>query len=127
MQNISCVFSYDYYQTLAHVEEGNNIPEMLRQESNFMERSLTDKIRTNKEVASFIRNMINLNDKPQKQINYKNIDVIYANDYDEALKIVEYYCEEKNYTFIGYINTHRVIGNKNLIELPEISFLGDET
>lgn len=128
MQNISCIFSYDYYQTLSHVEEGNNIPEMLRQESNFMERSLTDKIRTNKEVASFIRNMINLNDKPQKQVNYKNIDVIYANDYDEALKIVKYYCEEKNYTFIGYtpsrekysplnyfsgyINTHRVIGQE---------------
>lgn len=126
--NASCVFSYDYYQTLSHAEEDNNIPEMLRQEPDFIERSLTDKIRTNKEVASFIRNMINLNDKPRKQVNYKNIEVIYANDYNEALEIIEYYCEEKNYKFIGYtpssvkysplnyfsgyINTHRVIGQE---------------
>ena len=67
-----------------------------------------------------------MNDKPRKQVNYKNIEVIYANDYNEALEIIEYYCEEKNYKFIGctpssvkhsplnyfsgYINTHRVIG-----------------
>lgn len=128
LENASCVFSYDYYQTLSHVEENTNIPEMLRQEPDFVERSLTDKIRTNREVASFIRNMINLNDKPKKQVNYKNIEVIYVNDYNEALEIIEYYCKEKNYKFIGYtpskekhsplnyfsgyINTHRVIGQE---------------
>lgn len=128
MENASCVFSYDYYQTLSYAEENRNIPEMLRQELGFVERSLTDKIRTNKEVASFIRNMINLNDKPQKQINYKNIEVIYANDYYEAGEIIKYYSTVKDYTFIGYtpsrfncssidyfsryINTHRVIGQE---------------
>ncbi len=64
----------------------------------------------------------------RKQVNYKNIEVIYADDYNEALEIVEYYCEEKNHKFIGYtpssvkysplnyfseyINTHRVIGQE---------------
>lgn len=126
--NASGVFSYDYYQTLSHAEENRNIPAMLSQESDFVERGLTDKIRTNKEVASFIKNMINLNDRPKKWVNYKNIEVIYANDYYEALEIVDYYCKEKNYTFIGYtpssvkysslnyfsgyINTHRVIGQE---------------
>lgn len=123
-----CVFSYDFAQILSYAEEKRNIPELLRSRSDFIEKRLTDKIRTNREVASFIRNMINLNDKPQKRIDYKNVDVIYADDYMEADKIIDYYCTEQNYTFIRYtpsrynfnpidnlsgeLNTHRVIGQE---------------
>ena len=101
-ENVSCVFSYDYNQTLSHKEEDRNIPAMLRKDPNFIERKLTNKIRTNKEISSFIRNMINLNDRPKKHIDYKNIEVIYVNDYWEAWQVINYYSAKKNYTFIGY-------------------------
>lgn len=123
-----CVFSYDYAQILSYTEEKRNIPKLLRSRDDFVEKRLTDKIRTNREVASFIRNMINLNDKPKKRIYYKNVDVIYADDYREAEEIIEYYCFEKNYKFIRYtpsrfnynsidnlsgdLNTHHVIGQE---------------
>lgn len=91
-----CIFSYDYTQVLSYAEENRNIPELLRNKEDFVEKRLTDKIRTNKEVTSFIRNMVNLKDKPKKRMNYKNIDIVYADDYWEADKIIEYYCAEKN-------------------------------
>lgn len=123
-----CVFSYDFMQVLSHKEEERNVPGMLKKRADFTERKLTDKIRTNKEIAFFINKMRNLNVKQEQRMQYKNVDIIYADNYAEAGEIIEYYCEEKNYTFIsyttsrfksnpidylsGYDNTHHVLGQE---------------
>ena len=125
---IQCIFAYDYYQVLSKAESNRNIPEQLKQFSCFDENKLSEKIRTNKEVASFIKNVIDLSHRPKGYMNYSNIEVLYADDYDVAKNIVEHYVLNKGYQFISYtpsrvksneidkfdnyINTHHIIGQE---------------
>lgn len=127
-KGMPCVFSYDYFQVLSHKEQRRNIPEKLRSVPGFQERKLTDKIRSNKEIASFIRNLIDLNDKSRIPYKYEDIEVVYANNEEEADDIITYYSKERNYKFIGYtqsryyknsidhfpgeINTHEAVGQE---------------
>lgn len=126
-RNIKCIFAYDYYQVLSYTEERRNIPQQLRQRKYFVESKLSERIRTNVEIMSFIKNVINLQNKPKKYTDYGNIEVLYANDYETAKKIVKYYVEDKKYKFISYtpsriksdidqfgiyVNTHHIIGQE---------------
>lgn len=123
-----CVFSYDFMQVLSHKEKDRNIPAQLGNRQDFIEKCLTDKIRTNKEIAFFINKMRNLNLKTEQNMRLNSVDIIYADNYAEAGEIIEYYCNEKDYTFISYTtsrfknnsidylsayeNTHHVIGQE---------------
>lgn len=123
-----CIFSYDSFQTLSHKEEERKIAMKLENEKGFVGYKLTDKIRSNQEIASFIKNMLNLNDIPRKKLFYKNIDVVYAPNVQEANAIIEFYRLAKDYVFIDYtksifyrnsideyhgdIDTHHVIGQE---------------
>ena len=123
----TCIFSYDFAQTLSKAEVRRNNPQRLNSLKGFSEFKLTDKVRTNKEIYSFIRNMMRLEDKAQGNICYNNIDIIFAKDVHEADTISNLYIE-KGYTFITftpsqyvsnsidhysqYINSHKVIGQE---------------
>lgn len=138
--DMTCIFSYDYFQVLSHAEENRNVPQKLKSICGFQEKKLSDKIRSNKEIASFIRNLINLKDKPQRTYKYECIDVVYADNANEAHKIIDYYCQIKEYNFIGYtkskyyrssidefsgdMNTHEVIGQEfdNVIIMMDDNF-----
>lgn len=52
-----CIFSYDKVQTLAQWEEKNKMDERLNQIDGISGYKLSAKIRTNKEVATFIRSL----------------------------------------------------------------------
>lgn len=128
MNKAHAIFSYDTFQTLSYREEEREIVSKLYQAIGFQERVLSDKIRTNKEIASFIRLLIDLNDKPQIKYHYQDVDILYAEDISSAQKIIEFYRQEKSYVFINYtqsrfkcntidayqgdINTHHVIGQE---------------
>ncbi len=127
-KNINCIFSYDYNQVLSYSEKERNIPKQLASIENFKEQKLSGRIRTNMEVNSFIKNVINLNKRPHSYVDYRNIEVLYATNYISAKKIVDYYINNKKYKFItytpsmyvsnkidhfnGYTNTHHVIGQE---------------
>lgn len=127
-KNINCIFSYDYKQVLSHAEKKRNIPGQLARIEDFKEQKLSERIRTNAEVNSFIKNVIDLKNCPKSYVDYSNIEVLYATDYSVAKEIVNYYMEEKKYKFItytpsryvdneidkfsGYTNTHHVIGQE---------------
>ena len=135
----TCIFSYDFAQVLSKTEYNRNNPKKLNEIQIFQERKLTEKIRTNKEVFSFIRNMMNLNDKAKAYIKYDNIDVLYAKNVKEADTISEYY-RKKGYEFITFtpskfvsnsvdhyaenINSHQVIGQEfdNVIVILDKNF-----
>ena len=122
------VFSYDFGQALSHAEENRNIPNMLRMINGFQEFSLSEKIRTSKEIASFYRTLLDLNDVARAYMNYSNIDILYANDVIEALKLIDLYENRYGYVFISYTqsvykpspidvypnkhDTHHVIGQE---------------
>ena len=79
----NCIFSYDGQQTLRIGEINNNIEEKIEKEVTAKPFELTSKIRTNKEVASFIRCLFN-KDRPIEKLNYSNIELNYFDDYQEA-------------------------------------------
>ena len=61
-----------------------NIPDKLRSLDCFCEKHITEKIRTNKEIVSFIKHAIYLKNKPDDNIKYDCIDILYAIDYECA-------------------------------------------
>ena len=126
-KGIKCIFSYDFFQVLSYKEQIRNIPEQLKQQEEFVENKLSDKIRTNAEIVSFIKNVIDLKNKPKRYIDYSNIEVLYADNYETAKEIVRHYVNDKNYKFISYtpsrirsdidqfrdyVNTHHIIGQE---------------
>lgn len=125
---IYCIWAYDYFQVLSKKETYRNIPEQLKKISGFKENTLSEKIRTNKEISSFIKNVINLSHRPKTYVNFENIEILYAQNYSVAKTIVDYYIVQKGYKFIsytpsrsrvneidgfvGYTNTHHIIGQE---------------
>lgn len=121
------VFAYDYVQSLSKAEERRDIPNKLHEISGFTEYMLSDKIRTSKEIASFTRTMMNLNNRARGYMDYSKIDVLFANNTEEALDIIDLY-NKNGYTFISYTqslyysnsidlypssyDTHHVIGQE---------------
>ncbi|HIE5765849.1 TPA: ATP-binding protein [Proteus mirabilis] len=55
-----CVFSYDKSQTLSNEEARYDIPAKIASLSGVVVHTLSEKIRTNKEVASFIRGFLTI-------------------------------------------------------------------
>ena len=98
---------------------------------------LSDKIRTSKEIASFTRTMMNLNNRARGYMDYSDIDVLFANNTEEAMQLIDLY-NEKGYTFISYTqsmyysnsidlypntyDTHHVIGQ----EYDKVMIMMDE-
>ena len=94
-----CVFSYDFQQSLSIREIKRNNPKRLNDLEHFQEYNLTDKIRTNDEISSFIKTMMRLSDRPKKEISYDRVDVVYANDMKELKAILQLY-SSKGYKYI---------------------------
>jgi len=121
------IFAYDYAQSLSITEEERNIPAKLQKIDGFMEYTLSDKIRTSKEIVSFTRTMMNLNNRARGYMDYSDIDVLFANNIEEAKRLINLY-DEKGYIFISYTqsmyyrnsidlypnnyDTHHVIGQE---------------
>ncbi|WP_180954673.1 DNA/RNA helicase domain-containing protein [Bacillus sp. V5-8f] len=78
-----CIFSYDPAQIFTKVEANRNIGYTIEQKLVTKTHRLTDKIRTNKEIASFIVNLFDLS-KINSSQTYRNINVHFFNDYLSA-------------------------------------------
>ncbi len=138
-----CVFSSDPEQVLSNSESKNNIVTKILELPLIEKYKLSEKIRTNKELASFIIRMKNLNKKPHIPMDYSNVSLAYADTVDEAKRIIEYY-KNWGYVFINYsksnyyyspysqyeedYDTHHVIGQEfdNVLMLMDKSFYYDE-
>lgn len=139
-----CIFSSDPEQVLSQSENANAIFDRIRKLPLAGEFELSEKIRTNKELASFIIAVRNLNKKPHCKMDYSNVDVAYANSVKEAKEIIRYY-RDNGYVFINYsksnrnyspysqyeedYDTHHVIGQEfdKVLVLMDSSFYYDET
>ena len=82
----SCIFSYDSSQTLRSNETKNDIGATIEKTVTKKAFELKTKIRTNKEVASFIQCLFNQN-RPIELMNYSNISVSFFNG---SLSVVAY-------------------------------------
>lgn len=99
---IPCIFSYDYFQTLSKTEQRRNIPGRLKQLDTFLEYKLSGRIRSNEEMSSFIRKLLDLEDTSGKFYRYDAVDVVFAQNAQEAKEILRYYSAVKHYTYIEH-------------------------
>ncbi len=63
--------------------------------------TLNERIRTNPEMASFIKNLLNYNSNINYAYSYDNIQICYANCEDEAIELICYFKNNK-YIFINF-------------------------
>lgn len=84
--NIPCIFSYDKNQTLWHWEE--NQIDIKEKENQFKTFTLTTKIRTNQEIANFIKGLFEKKRKIIAYYNKSNISINYFNTELEANKYI---------------------------------------
>ncbi|KIR03990.1 hypothetical protein P261_02805 [Lachnospiraceae bacterium TWA4] len=111
----ACIFSYDFEQVLLKTEKLSNNPKRLRQLPNFFEEKLTDSIRSNKEVFSFIKHMMDLKvPRWTKSLDYSNIDILYATTAKEANHLVAIY-QNKGYEFITLTNDSNALSSYEVI------------
>jgi len=81
--NVKCIFSFDPDQCLTHEESRRNIGQLIKELTVNKNHKLTEKIRTNKEISSFIKTLFDLN-KINPNQDYKNISVQYFKNNDSA-------------------------------------------
>lgn len=79
-----CIFSYDPEQCFTHEETIRNISAVIEEKHSSRIHTLTKKIRTNKEISSFIIGFFNLN-KVRCGQDYPNIHIQYF-DRDSSVK-----------------------------------------
>lgn len=89
-----CIFSYDPAQCLAKWETDNNIPEFIKEQVSPTHYKLTDKIRTNKELAAFIKNLFDSSKRDSNQ-DYSNVDIHYFKSNVGALSYMEVLREQE--------------------------------
>lgn len=83
---LPCLIGLDSAQTLSKKEQSHNIQGKIEQDyPEFAFHSLSEKIRTNKEIASFISSMRDLN-KANKTISMDCVHVLYAKSASDALR-----------------------------------------
>lgn len=138
-----CIFSSDPEQILSSAEKRNGIVQKIYSLPLSGRYELSEKIRTNKELASFIISVRNLKKKPHIPMDYSNVTLSYANNFEEACQIIEYF-KKQGYVFINYsksnynyspyakyeedFDTHHVIGQEfdNVLMLMDDSFYYDD-
>lgn len=83
-----CIFSYDKLQTLSSTEKRNDIDAKIDSIDNIVKYNLSEKIRTNKEIALFMKSLFN-NKRNFLNINKGNIVLNYFERIESAKEYVD--------------------------------------
>lgn len=96
------IFSHDVKQRLNKLSNAEDVVNYIENIANEYKYKLTNKIRTNKEIASFIRKFFNLQrigSDEMKEIDYKNISLHYTNNLIDAENYINY-CRKNGWEYI---------------------------
>ena len=122
----TCIFSYDIGQKLSRAEGVRRSSDIIDGLCDKHIYKLTNKIRTNKELALFITCLRDLS-KYRKEYSFKNVQIIFEPNKWAAVKVAKKLQREDGYTYITYtssfydaaldyqksdLNTHTVIGQE---------------
>lgn len=91
--NGNCIFSYDKVQTLATWEKSKNIEEKINNITLITKHNLSERIRTNKDIASFIKMLFNKK-RNKLELQKNNIEISYFNNDDDAREFLETLSEQ---------------------------------
>lgn len=107
--NIHCIFSFDKIQTLHVSEAKNNVAAKIEAIKNIAQFNLSDKIRTNKEIAAFIKMLFN-SSKTAPISSNGNIQINYFQTLEDAKQYLDDVDREKwevlRFTPSQYNNEH---------------------
>ena len=92
-KQIPVIFSSDTEDMISPEELDREIPQRLAGLPDVQSFHLTNRIRTNAELSSFIQNMMDLSRRKGKN-GYPNIEVVYANDDTEAAYLLQGYMRQ---------------------------------
>ena len=144
-----CIFSSDPETILTSREKAYDIPGRIHTLPLQGEFVLSERLRMNRELYSFIMTLKNLNHKSERTYDYKDISINYAGNVTEAVNLLAYF-RNKGYVFInaGFprpdredvlgtdpfaeiaeeFDVHRIIGREydNVVMLMDSSFYYDE-
>jgi hypothetical protein len=98
-----CIFSTDPSAVLTDPEQQNDIGGRILSLELAGEYELSEKLRVNMEIQTFILKLKHLGCKTEKTYEFEHVSVNYANTIDEAHEIIRYF-RKKGYLFI---NAHR--------------------
>lgn len=87
-RKLRCIFSHDKLQVLAHWEESRGASAIISAIKGISEHKLSEKIRTNKEIGSFIK-MVFSNKRTDPIFRSGNIEVNFFNSDDDAKKFLD--------------------------------------
>lgn len=127
--NTHCVFSYDKQQTLHSSESRMDVEGKIDAIGNSKKYKLSEKIRTNKEIANFIKLLFNSKRNNISVSNSENIDFDYFTDTSNVKNYLELVASEgwevlrltpsrfntehhESYSQAYSQNSHRVIGQE---------------
>lgn len=128
LANNICIFSHDERQTLSVYEKNRNSSKKINQIPAVVRYKLTEKIRTNREIATFISLLFN-NKKSVPMPPNKNIEVTYVDTSENAKKHFIHLDENgwkvlkftpsaykaeyhENYSELFNITSHQIIGQE---------------
>lgn len=99
-ENMTCIFSYDEKQYLSNDEKNRNMSNQILRVLTQDIFQLTTKIRTNKEIASFIKPLFDCNEK-LSNLKYANIDLCYCSQKQEVI-LLSRHLQEKRWKIPKY-------------------------
>lgn len=103
-KNLKCIYSYDPKQCFSNYEFKRNIPERIENVYNAKLFPLSKKIRTNKELTSFVTNLFDLS-KINNNMKYEHINIHYFTDIHAAKKLIAFY-ENEEWEVINFTGSH---------------------
>lgn len=89
-----CIFSYDKVQTLHSVEDSRDIDGKISQITSIINYNLSERIRTNKNLASFIKMIFNKTNKTLLT-SKENIEISYFDNYEDAREFLDKLSEQE--------------------------------
>ena len=95
-----CIFSTDPSAALTDPEQKNDIEGRIQSLGLTGEYELSERMRLNMEVQTFIMKLRHLNCRTEKTYEFEHISINYANNTDEARGIIKYF-RDKGYVFIN--------------------------
>ena len=99
-KKMKCIFSFDEKQYLHNDEKSRNMAGQISAILTQPIYKLTDKIRTNKEIASFIKPLFDCNEK-LSNLKYANIDLCYCSQKQEVI-LLSRHLQEKGWKIPKY-------------------------
>ena len=103
----ACIFCTDPAAALTEPEKQNDIVGRIKGLGLSGEYELSERLRMNMQIQTFIQRLRNLGYSTEKTYEFEQISINYANDNDEARRMIEYF-RDKGYVFV---NAHRYPGD----------------